>query len=192
MNDEFLRQQLRGLSVPAPSETARSRAKHRALLAFQGGDTGEDPSPVWWRRAWIRVAFVGLAAVAAVLWLRPHAHGENLASDRQLLRQVEELFPHQLNAVVQAGGETNLSLSDAAEVGFDQPVLLIFKRQNDTIRVLSFSGHHVCVPLNGGETCFDVLESSDGGIILAGETSVLAPGHLTVAGYTLSAKRLSL
>ncbi len=194
MNDESLRRAWRELPVPSPSESARARAKHRALLALQS-PTGEEPRPemrAFWRRArpifWSFV--LGLIVSAVALWPRDKA--ENLSEDRQLLRQVEQMFPQRLNAVVQAGNQVNLSISDNNQVGNDQPVLLIFKRQNDLIRVLSFSGHHVCVPLKGGETCFDVLESSDGGIILAGETSVLEPGHLTVAGYTVSAERFSL
>jgi hypothetical protein len=136
---------------------------------------------------------MALAAIAAVMWLRPHDHGENLASDRQVLRQVEELFPHQLNAVVQAGGQTSLSLSDSDEVGSSQPVLLIFKKQNDTIRVLSFSGHHVCVPLGSRESCFEVLETSDGGVILEGDKdAVLASRHPVIEGYAFRAQTLSL
>jgi hypothetical protein len=195
MNDESLRRQLRGLSVPSPSEAARGRAKHWALLALQSRDDGEDHSeaPVSWRRGWIGVAFAAVAAIATAIWLRPHDHAENLADDRQVLRQVEELFPNQLNAVVQAGGQTKLSLSDAAEVGSDQPVLLIFKRQKELIRVLSFSGHHVCVPLGSGETCFDVLETTDGGVILEGDKNVmLSSRHPVIDGYAFRAQTLSL
>jgi hypothetical protein len=194
MNDESLRRQLRDLSAPSPSEAARGRAKHRALLALQGGAVEDSiKTPASWNRAWVGAAFLTLAAIAAVVWFRPHDHGENLAGDRQVLRQVEALFPHQLNAVVQAGGQTNLSLSDAAELGSDQPVLLIFKRQKELIRVLSFSGHRVCVPLGSGESCFEVLETADGGVILEGEKDVvLASRHPVVEGYAFRAQTLSL
>jgi hypothetical protein len=196
MNNDSLRRQLRELAHPSPSEAARDRAKHRALLAFQKAESaGHTAASAFRIRIWQgATALAVLAAVIfAALWLYPRGSTENLADDRKMLREVEQLFPHQLNAVVEKGGQTDLSLTQVDEVGANQPVLLIFKRQNEVVRVLSFSGHRVCVPLGAHEACFEVLETADGGVILEGDKDVLlASRHPVIAGYSLRARTLSL
>jgi hypothetical protein len=194
MNNEFLCRELRKLVPPSPSEAARARAKHRALLAFQNPDNtaATESMPAFWRRAWPLAAVLLLAGLAAIVFW-PRGGTENLAEDRQMLRQIEQLFPHQLNAVVQKNGQVDLSLTETDQVGSDQPVVLMFKRKNDVVRVLSFSGHRVCVPLGAQKTCFEVLETTDGGIILEGDKDVLiASRHPTVEGYAFRAQPLSL
>jgi hypothetical protein len=76
-------------------------------------------------------------------------------------------------------------------VGSDQPVLVVFKQGQDTIRVLSYSGHRVCLMLGKTENCFDILATPTGGVILEGENKVwLASEHPEVAGYSLRAQTL--
>jgi hypothetical protein len=194
MSDEFLRRELRKFVPSSPSEVARARAKHRALLAFQNpGDTSATEFlPTFWRRAWAFAAVLVAVGLAAIV-CRPRGGTENLADDRQMLRQIEQVFPHQLNAVVQKNGQVDLSLTETDEMGSDQPIVLLFKRENDVVRVLSFSGHYVCVPLGARKKCFEVLETTEGGIILESDKDVLiASRHPTIEGYAFRAQTLPL
>jgi hypothetical protein len=196
MNDESPNGQLRAFAVPAPSEAARSRARHRALLAFrEKGSLAKEATTgsLFWRHPWAGLVATVIVVIAVTIWLRPRGSTENLASDRKMLEEVEQLFPHQLNAIVQKGDQTDLSVTQVNEVGGDQPVLLVFKRGNEIVRVLSFSGHRVCVPLGTDERCFEILETADGGVILEGKDDVLlASRHPMVAGYALQARTLPL
>jgi hypothetical protein len=111
--------------------------------------------------------------------------------DREVLHQVEKLFPNQINAVVEENGKVDLLIAQSPMMGFDQPVLLVFKRGRDSIRVLSYSGHHVCLMLDKTENCFEILATPTGGIILESDDKVwLASEHPKVAGYSVRAQTL--
>jgi hypothetical protein len=194
MNDDDLRQQLRRLSMPAASESSRVRARHQALIAFQQTDstqpeTFEPNGAVWsWRRA---VALVVIIGSLPLLFLHHHRAPENLANDREILQQVEKLFPDQVDAVVMKNGKTDLSIAQTAEVGSDQPVVVVFQRGKETIRVLSFSGHRVCLDLGKNHTCFEILQTVAGGVILESENQVwLASQHPVIEGFAMRAQGL--
>src|SRR6202044_1999941 len=108
---------------------------------------------------------------------------ENLANDREILRQMEKLFPNQVNAVVEENGKVDLSVAQSPVVGADQPVLVVFNQGRETIRLLSYSGHRVCLMLGKNRNCFEILATPTGGIILEGEDRVwLASEHPHIAG----------
>lgn len=195
MNDEELQQRLRQLTTSNPSETARERARHRALIAFrQRGSAQSDKFGrqgfQWnWRYAVVLALILG---TLPPLFFGHSRNSENLANDRQILRQTEKLFPNQVNAVVEENGKIDLSIADSPVVGSDQPVLLLFKRGHETIRVLSYSGHRVCLMLGKTENCFEILATPTGGVILEGEDQVwLGSEHPKVAGYSLRAQTLA-
>jgi hypothetical protein len=194
MNDDDLQRQLRQLRTPEASESTRARARHRALIAFPQGGSGQPQtsgqgSLIWsWRGA---AAAAVLMGILPFLFLSHPGAPENLATDREILRQMETLFPHQVDAVVQNNGKTDLSIAQAPVVGSDQPVLVLFKRGHDIIRILSFSGHRVCVDLGKTHDCFEILESPTGGVILEAEDGVwLASQHPVIAGYAVRAQTL--
>jgi len=194
MNDDDLRQHLWKLRVPPASESTRDRAKHRAMIAFQQGGSIRPEEParngfVWlWRGA---IALVFVSGLLSLLFLKPRNSLENLADDQQVLRQVEKLFPEQVNAVVEENGKVDLSIAQSPVVGSDQPVLVVFRQGNDTIRVLSYSGHHVCIMLGKTQNCFEILATPTGGVILEGEDEVwLTTEHPEVAGYSVRAQTL--
>lgn len=193
-HDDDLRQQLHKLRVPEVSEPSRARARHRALIAFQqGGATSlEEPARKGFVWHWSgTVALVFVLGLLPFLLLKHHITSENLANDRELLQQVEKLFPNQVNAVVEENGKVDLSIAQSAVVGSDQPVLLVFKRGQESIRVLSYSGHRVCLMLGKTRDCFDILATSTGGVILEGEDRVwLASEHPHIAGYSVRAQSL--
>ena len=191
MNDVELARELHRLKVPPASGSARERARHRALTAFGPGGTASDPAPR--RLSWSWLAAGALAAVllgTGLKWLHSPAR-EDLAGDRKILQQMQALFPHQVDAVVEENGKVDLSIAQAPVVGTDQPVVLLFRQGDRTIRVLSYSGHRVCVALDGGENCFEILATPAGGIILEGSDKVwIASEHPKIAGYTVHAQTL--
>jgi hypothetical protein len=194
MNDDDLRQQLYKLRVPEPSESARARARHRALLAFQQRGSMRSEESAWKGFIWRWRGAIALALIVGFLpflFLKHHHASENLANDRQILQQMEKLFPNQVNAVVEENGKVDLSIAQSPVVGSDQPVLLVFKRGQESIRVLSYSGHRVCLMLGKRENCFEILATPTGGIILEAEDKVwLASEHPEVAGYSVRAQSL--
>ncbi len=195
MNDDELQQRLHKLTTPEPSEAARERARHRALIAFQQTGSVQPDNSTWlgfrwnWRYA---VALMLILGTLPFLFFRHPHSSENLANDRQILQQTEKLFPNQVNAVVEQNGKIDLSIAESPVVGSDQPVLLLFKRGHETIRVLSYSGHRVCLMLGKTQNCFEILATPAGGVILESEDQVwLASEHPKVAGYSLRAQTLA-
>jgi hypothetical protein len=194
MKDGELRRSLQKLRVPEASESARERARHRALIAFQPG--GYMPSEESARRGFVW-RWRGAVAVAVLIGGLPfffhhHRHApENLANDREILEQMEKLFPGQVDAVVQKNGKTDLSIAQTPVVGSDQPLVVVFQRGQESIRVLSYSGHRVCLDLGTIHDCFDILETPGGGVILESENKVwIASQHPVVNGYAVRAQTL--
>jgi hypothetical protein len=195
-DDDDLRRQLHKLSVPEASKSARAHARHRALIAFQQGGSMPLEEPLGKGFVW---SWRGAVALALVLGLLPfllpkdRANPENLANDREILQQVEKLFPNQVNAVVEVNGKVDLSIAQSPVVGSNQPVLLVFKRGEESIRVLSYSGHRVCLMLGKARDCFEILATPTGGVILEGESQVwLASDQPHIAGYSLQAQTLEV
>jgi hypothetical protein len=194
MKEDSLRQRLNELRVPPALESARSRARHRALIAFQQDraaqpDLAETRGFAW---KWLGlVALIVLAALLPIFQVRPRTTPENVAGDRQMLRQMEKLFPQQLDSVVEENGKIDLSVAPTAMVGADQPIVVVFRKDGQSIRVLSYSGHHVCVSLGQEHRCFDLLATPSGGVILEdGDRLLTAQGHSVVAGYSVQAQTL--
>jgi hypothetical protein len=194
MNDDDLRQRLRKLEAPEASESTRARARHRALTAFQQGCSMRSQELAgqgfawWWRSALALVLAVGVGAFSI---FKHQDAVENLTNDRKILQQVEKLFPNQVDAVVEQNGKIDLSIAQSPVVGSDQPVLVVFKQGSDTIRVLSYSGHRVCLLLGNRQSCFEVLATPTGSVILEGENKVwTASEHPEMAGYSVRAQTL--
>jgi hypothetical protein len=192
MNDGELVRRLHTLKVPVASDAARARSRHRALMALGQNEAPGQKAGTW--RPWSvwGAACMALALVAAGFWAgQRHAAAENLAEDRKVLQQVDQLFPGQLNAVVEAKGKTDLSIGEGPMVGADQPVVVIFRRGNDRIRVLSYSGHRFCVDLGHLRSCFEILESPGGGIIVESDDNAWSVSqHPVIAGYSVQAQTL--
>jgi len=172
MNDQELQNHLKRLPVPKPSESARARALDRALVALRHAEAGSrpaSPAPAWWRL----LAFGGLAAgvLAVGLWslapqrLNPRAQ----TAWAETLRQMETLFPGQLNAVIERDGAIELDVAARPAPASEQPVLVEFSHGGEVLRVLSYSGRRVCVNLGGTPACFEALVTGEGNVILTGE-----------------------
>ena len=192
MNDDQFRRGLGDLRVPIATDSARARAKHRALIALQSADSvapeAAGKKAAW---GWIRAGAAVCAAVLFAVIHRPQVPAENLTSDRQLLRQIEILFPGQVDSVVEQNGHVDLSIAQSSLVGSQQPVVMVFRKDAQSIRVLSYSGHRVCVALGNEHRCFDVLATTNGNVILESDDGVWVTSHpVVVAGYSVQAETL--
>lgn len=190
MNDDELQQKLRALAVPVPDETARERARHRAFLAFSQGDPAAPerrPGILRWA-----VAVMGALALAAVFWRAQDRAHQSGPGEAAVLAQVEALFPGQLDAVIEHGdGEMRVALAAQRQPASDQPLLVEFRRGDSLVRVLSYSGRHVCVDLGGRHACFDALISDHGEVIVAGEDFLWTErNHATAGGWQITAAPL--
>ena len=190
MKGAALRVRLASLRPPAPADSARERALHRATLAL--GSTREEPAPAPSARR-PALHFLGAAAALAVafalgLRLRPASHSapaplahvdgsDAVADSLRLLAQIQQLFPDRLNAVIDRDGALQLDLapSAAALVG-DQPILVEFTHAGHSVRILGFSGRSVEVELDGRLVRFAPLLTGGGSVLLAGENFAWNPG----------------
>ena len=189
MKDGDLPQRLAAFIAPPPTDAARHRARHRALIAFQ--KAGAKAAPVshdhtMWR---VLAGAAALAAVAAIIWLATPP--ERVAAGTSVLAQIETLFPDQLDAVVERDGAVQLALAPAPRPSSDQPVLVEFRRGASIVRVHSYSGRRVCIDLSGRPACFEALLSDAGQVIVAGDDFVWTPQDRVVArGWSVTATAL--
>ena len=197
MNNHSLKENLKRLKVPAPDPAVRERTLHRSLIALRhAGNAGEareqtERSPVFWR--WAVVVCV-LGAVSLALWPggRPVLTNDGLAAWRKTFRQMEILFPGQLNAVIEQDGDVELDLAAESATPSEQPVLVEFSRGSHVLRVLSYSGRRVCVTLDGRNTCFEALVTGDGNVILTWDDFLwVSQNPMPRAGYRMEAHSLT-
>lgn len=188
MTDDDLQKKLRAYGAPAPTDIARERARHRALIALSQPAEAAAPKP----RGVLNWALTGALAalILTALYFRPQpparANGSGTAT---VLAQVEQLFPGQLDAVIESDGEVEVALARQARPASDQPLVVEFRRGDSLVRVLSYSGRHVCVDLGGRQACFDALISEQGQVIVAGEDFV-AQSRGSADGWQITAKPL--
>ena len=192
MTDDELQQKLRALRAPSPDGMARERARHRALIALSQPDAAVEPEP---RRVALTWALMGLAvaalALAAALFRPQPAAPAGRPGQVALLTQVQQLFPGELDAVIERDGEVQVALASEERPASDQPLLVEFRRGDAVVRVFSFSGRHVCVDLGGRSACFDALIGEHGEVIVAGEEFVWTPQDQAAAGgWQITARAL--
>ncbi len=198
MNDDPLKRALEKLRVPAANEAASERARHRAMTAFANRGAFAERRPAPWR--WIATA-AGAAACVLVLFLavRPHRDNgdagrvvSNDRADAQLLKEMETLFPGQLDAIIESGGQISITLAQEPGVTVPQRITITLRRGANTVRVLGYSGRKVCLTLDGRRACFEPLLNADGQVILAGESFVWSQQNPSALdGYRVVARALT-
>ncbi|MEY4488962.1 MAG: hypothetical protein RIQ79_1470 [Verrucomicrobiota bacterium] len=204
MPDADLRNQLSALHPPAPDETARGRALHRATLALASAPAPAS-APARGTRPSFAFGFSALAALAVALTLgvtfftrsgvSPITQLPSPSTDAVVLAEVEKLFPGQLNALIDRDGVLQLDLrpasDSAAPDSADQALLVELVRDGRRLRVISYSGRSVRVQLDGVELHFDALLTGAGEIVLAGADFIwtsATPRRL--AGWRVEARPL--
>lgn len=196
MNDRDLRGHLDSLEVPGADETVRGRALHRATAALAHPDDSglAEAGLDAWRgaRGWLALCAVMLVAGLLMIGpFRPQPETDG-GADLRTLAQVEELFPGQLNAVIEKDGGVQIDLAGrASATAGEQPVLVQFERGGRRLRVLSYSGRSITLELKGETFTFEALVTGDGGVVLSGDDfawSSAQPRRL--AGYKIQARPL--
>lgn len=197
MNSKLLKERLKRLDVPMPDTTVRERTLHRSLIAFRHAWKTEEVHertgnlPVFWRWA-AAVSVIGTASMA--LWLGGQSvfPKDALAKWGKTIRQMEILFPGQLNAVIEHDGDVELDLTAEPAMPSEQPVMVEISRGAHVLRVLSYSGRRVRVNLDGKNTCFEALVTGDGNVILTGDDFLWISRNLMPrAGYRVEAHSLN-
>lgn len=164
MSDEILKEWLKGLKVPRAGEQAEGRALHRALAALDQPKNRER-SLGWLERGAVALAVLVLLACLPPFLLRER-EDFSAGEARQLLVQMNALFPGGVNAVISRNEQVDVELESGPS---EQPVAIQFRRGRETTQVLSYSGRTVCVKLDGQEKFFEVLVDGDNRIIISGE-----------------------
>jgi hypothetical protein len=193
VNDDELQRHLSHLKTPEVSDTARERARFRATLALNRAEVaqGAERAVVFWRWTTGVLAIALAGALTWQMWARPASPREDIAADQKVLEQMQALFPRQVNAVVVDNGKVDLSVTQSPAVGSDQPIVIVFRRDDKIIRVLSYSGHRVCLSLGGRDHCFEILATASGGIILEeADKAWLAASKPEIAGFSVRAQTL--
>lgn len=177
MNDDELLRQLRSIVPPETDSTAQERARQRALTALRNMEPEGNAasSRHGWLWTWAGAGAAALLLVGGLLLSRPSVSHPKTSGEAALLAQIQSEFPGELNAVIEQNGKVELALGDRPGPEPDQPLLVEFRRGNAVVRVLSYSGHHVCLDLGGRSACFEALIDDDGKVIVAGEDFVASP-----------------
>lgn len=211
---DHLRSRLSALRPPAPSEAARDRALHRATIALAAA-TRHGPAPAVSaprRNLSLLVAAAAALALAFALGLgsvrfarenspapTPLAHSTPSATKAadalRLLAEVQQLFPHRLNAVIDRDGALQLDLAPAdAALAADQPLLVEFTHAGHSVRLLGFSGRSAEVLLDGRPVRLTPLLTGRGSVLLTGDDFAWSPGlpsPAALAGWQIEALPLS-
>lgn len=109
-----------------------------------------------------------------------------------VLAQVEALFPGQLDAVIEdSDGDVQVAVAQRTQRPSDQPLLVEFRRGDAMVRVLSYSGRHVCVDLGDRHACFEAMIGKRGEVIVAGDDFVwTTQNHARAGGWHITAAPL--
>jgi uncharacterized glyoxalase superfamily protein PhnB len=122
----------------------------------------------------LRTVFMTVIACMAVLaigWQQGHVRfgQDDAAREKVILAEFNELFGGRVQAVINAGGQTQIVLAEQGTVLQGQPVVIRFTDKGRDVEVMSYSGQTVQVSLGGRDVVFETLVSGDGRVILAGE-----------------------
>ncbi len=174
MTDADLKKHLAALSVPVAADADRERALHRATVALTAFPRPPGrphvTAPRW------RLAFLALPVLLLSFgwWLLPSPASLSATDCRQLLVQLNQLFPGQLNAVVEFDGGVKIDLSDAttAPSAADQSIVIELRRKGHLVRIIAYSGRPVDIAVAGLSLRIDPLLTAKGGVLLASDRFV--------------------
>lgn len=202
MTDADLKKQLSALPAVSADPAMRERALHRSLIALAQPREVEASGAIRisaGRAPWSIVlsALTVVLVVGVVVFRGPFGtttNESNARADVQMLAQMQQLFPDQLNALIERDGAVELDLSNRPQAAAtEQPLLVQLERGDHRLRVLSYSGRSITVELKGARFTFEALVTSDGGVVLSGSDFVWSsrqPGRL--AGYRVVAQPLNV
>jgi len=216
MNDKELNEVLKRAAVPergadywerfpdrvmAEMERLGQAARTERKAAASVG-AGTDASNAW---SWATVlrslvnkpAFaLGMAAVCLTLGFvlglrrgqRSSGSDPQLAEAQQYFREIQGLFPHQLQAIVFDQQGAHLVLAQEPNLPASPPLYLKICGPKGCQRIVTFSGQQIRV---NGDVC-DVLVDHQGNVLVVGRQLVWAgsPSHGTRSPYEIEARPL--
>jgi len=166
---EFPAQVVRKIQQTPRTESATAHSRDTAVLF-----------PAWLKE----LGLVGACAAALCLLLpglrlRTPAPGEpRLAALRTYYRNIEEMFPHQFEAVLVTSEGVQLQLSTRANVPNSPPLYVRICTPSRCTTAVTFSGQSIRV--DGKE--FEVLATGQGEILVLAREGVRSPGNNPVSG----------
>lgn len=202
MSDSDLRSHLASLQAPVVSETTRARALHRATIALATPTHPATSLPAaTFSHLLLRPFATLLAAVLLLIVGGTFAPRPVKSNDWQaVLSELNQLFPGQLNALIESEGTLRLDLAPSPahtslpDASNDQSILLAFTRAGRHLRVFAYSGRPVRIELDGVPVRFDPLLTLDHTVVLSGDDFVWLPGQPAprlLAGWRLEARPLT-
>ena len=193
MNDSDLDRQLRAAQVPA-----RDGDYWESFPRLVSAKLRSAPAARPVERAWLpRLAWgSGIAfACLAISFVIGHWHGQSQKNDafallqnEKVLREVWNLFPNRVRAVVQDERGLQLVLSDKPDVPASTPLWVKICDGKQCASLVTFSGQE----LNIAGQKITVLSDAQGGIILEGSQFVWSSSgsHLGRGNLNIEARRL--
>ncbi len=207
MKNSELDRLLKSASVPErPTEywehfpqqvTTEAHRRNRTTDSRSCSD-GEETWVPWWlkdprARPAVAIALLGVLMGIGVLigskgTGRSSAGDSQLAEAQQCFREIQGLFPNQLQAIVFDEGNTELLLADTPNVPVSAALYLRISGPNGCRRVVTFSGQRIRV---NGDLC-DVLMDHEGNVLLVGPQFVWSSGNTDnkTGGYQIEARVL--
>lgn len=187
------------VAKPATARRLRARGIASQPGSLAAGDTaGLDTCAAGWWRVGRGPAFaIGLAAVCIVFgfalgfWkgrLSP-ATDPQLAEIQKCFREIQSLFPNQLQAIVFDQQGARLVLAEKADVPASPPLYIRVSGPKGCQRFVTFSGQQI--QINGD--VLDVLVDRRGDVLLVGAQWVWSSSQpaAPASGYRIEARPLS-
>ena len=176
-----IKKKLQTLNIPPPSRTAEDRAWEVARIAFQNRETQTTETKSWWHlRRW---SFVGGLATATFAFViinslvtrqtpEMQQFVQSLQQDKQVLSQVEEVFPNRLSGIVTNENGTELVLSKEERPNPTQPVVLELSKSGKKTRIVTFSGESVEFDTGSSNEKLEIMVTGDGGVLIMGSNFI--------------------
>jgi hypothetical protein len=185
-------------STPAPDRApALWEALPKRIMARLHWQTGRETISEIGSRQFVPLAWAfGSIAMCAVIALAFFAlrqpaeksQGGQMAGAEKCYREIESLFPNQIQSIVFDETGSRIVLAEKADVPASTPLYLKICGPRGCQQVVTFSGQQIRV---NGETC-DVLADAAGHVLLVGKRLVWSSASLTrqIGPYRIEARSL--
>lgn len=140
-------------------------------------------------RAITRYAAVAMIGIALIWWLMPRQarilaphEASTVAPEISLetLREINQLFPGQIDAIIAGPNGLDLRLSNSGIPGAtDQPVRVTLASDHERRTIITYSGRSVNIDFAGASRCITPLINGDGAVIVLTPDRVFSPAIVT-------------
>lgn len=186
--DDSLKNRMMGWEAPQPDPVRKHAALQEALAVL----AAPSPLPSGFLRVFRPSARVISQCAAALIigtalvwWFMPrqapvHAPHETMAATPEItletLREISQLFPGQLDAIIAGPNGLDLRLSPPVVPGAtDQPVLVTLASDHERRTIITYSGRRVNFDFAGSPRSITPLIDGDGAVIVLTPDRVFSP-----------------